>query len=381
MATPRLSETKRAAIEAELKTGKLAIHQIAKKLRVATGTVSNVKRGLGTRQAVDLLRAKENLSDLTRRHKEALKEIDTLRNELNLFSTLDGYARHFKPVEIKPKSGGKGEATAVLCINDWHFEEKVDLAAVNGVNEFNLDVAKRRTTRLWQSAASLIDMCRYRDKIDTIIVAVLGDLITGYIHDELMATNELTPGEAVLAVFDCLISGLEYLKKELKPKEIIVPCVCGNHGRFTKKRWSKKGPGMSFEGILYNLLARWFEARKDKVIRFVLPQGDITYLKVYDRTIRLTHGDNIRYAGGIGGVHVPMRKALDTWNTYMRADYNYFGHWHTDLRGEDYRISGSLIGFSEFSLRIKARYQRPTQAFELQHPRYGATAPFPIILE
>jgi hypothetical protein len=377
MATPRLSKSKRIEIERELKMGK-SHRQIAKDLNVAIGTVSNVRNGLFDSE-VEMNRLKMQVRQAEREYDDAVKEIGQLKKELALFTSASDYARHFQPINIQPKHGGKGEATAVVCVNDWHFEERVSSEAVNGVNEFNLDIAAKRSKQLWETAASLVDMCRSRSVIQTVIVNILGDLITGYIHDELIATNELAPSQALLRVFDQLVSGLDYLQKETKA-EILVPCVCGNHGRFTKKRWAKQGPGVSFENILYNIMARWFEAKKNSKIRFLLPQGDMTYYKIYDKNIRITHGDNIRYAGGIGGVHIPLRKAVDVWNTQVRADYNYFGHWHTDLTGEDYRISGSLIGFNEYSIKIKARYQKPSQAFELQHPRYGATARFPIIL-
>jgi len=380
MANPRLPEKTKRAIEAEIQTG-ASNRQIAKKLKVATGTVSNVRNGLVIDDKVELLRVKKKEVEARKNYIDALKDIQQLRRELSLFTQVSDYSRHFRPVDIQPKHGGKGEATAIICAADWHMEEKITLAAVNGVNEYNLDIADRRIKRFWASAAGLVDMCRSRSIIQTIVVNVLGDLINGWIHDVFVATNELTPPQAVLAAFDYLVSGLEFIKKETKAKEIIVPCVCGNHGRITKKKWDKLGPETNFDWLIYQLAARYFEAKRDKVIRFVLPQGDMTYIKIYDRTIRLSHGDNIRYQGGIGGVHVPLRKAIDTWNTYKQADYNYFGHWHTDLTGEDYRISGSVVGFNEFCIRIKARFQRPSQAFELQHPRYGATARFPIIVD
>lgn len=379
MANPKMTQATKDAIKRELDTGKS--HQtIAKKLGVAVGSVSNVRNGL-INSEVELNRAKREATEANRRAKVAIQEIERLENELNCALLMGLNATTYLPVNIQPKHGSKGEATAIICASDWHYEERVDKAAVNGVNEFNLDIAKQRTNKFWASAGSLVDMCRTRSKIDSIVVNFLGDFITGVIHEELLATNQLTPAEATLAVFEQLVSGLDFLKKETKAKEIIVVCVCGNHGRFTKKQWSKKRPGMSFEGLLYNLMAKWFAAQNDKVVRFVLPQGDMTYITIYDRVIRVMHGDNINYAGGIGGIHIPLRKAIDSWNTQVRADYNYLGHWHTDLTGEDYRISGSLIGFNEYSIRIKARFQRPSQAFELQHPHYGATARFPIILE
>lgn len=379
MANPKLSIAKKDSIGIEIrKGGSNAV--IANRLGVATGTVSNVRRGLFNIEVeMDQLKIKEKMA--TRGYKDALKEIRQLKDELDIFAPIVNIAKHYRPLVIKSKQGGRGEATAIINVNDWHFEERVDKAAVNGVNEYNLRIAKRRLKAFWASAASLVDMCRSRSKIDTIIVNILGDMINGWIHEPFMATNALTPTEAILEVFTQLLSGLEFLQKETKVKEIIVPCVCGNHGRWTKRKWSKLGPGTSFEGLLYSLLARWHEAQKNKVIRFILPQGDMTYYKVYGRMIRITHGDNLRYSGGIGGVHIPLRKALDGWNTQIPAKYTYIAHYHQDLTGEDYRMSGSVIGFSEYCIKIKARYNPPSQAFELQHPKYGATARFPIILQ
>jgi hypothetical protein len=379
MANPRLSDRLRKSIETELDRGRTNA-AIAKKLGCSTGTVSNVRRGV-TGSEVELRRLRRRTSDAERRHEDALREIERLQLELDTYNTMADYLKNFRPVKITPKRGGKGEATAIICCNDWHYEEEVDRAAVNDVNEYNPSIARKRTDRFWATAASLVDMCRSRSRIDTIVVNILGDLINGYIHEEFLATNALTPTEALLAVFDQLISGLVFLQKETRAKEIIVPCVCGNHGRWTKKRWSKKSPAMSFEGLLYTLIAKWLRAMRIKNIRLVLPQGDLTYITIYDRVIRITHGDNIRYCGGIGGIHIPLRKAIDAWNTQVRADYNYIGHWHTDITGEDYRLSGSMIGFNEYGIKIKARFQRPSQAFELQHPRYGATARFPIYVE
>lgn len=379
MANKKLAESTVNNVKLLLYEGR-SVPFIMKKCRVSAGSVAKVKQMLVTSDVAkaSTLR-RERMAN--RKYRDAIKEVERLTDELSLFSSVAEHSRHFRPVVIKPRHHGRGEATAMLSVADWHYEEEVIPSAVSGLNEFNLKIAHKRAERLWQSAASLVDMCRTRSKIDTMVVMILGDLINGWIHPEYIATNQLTPPEAVLAVFDELVNGLSFLLKETKLKEIIVPCAYGNHGRITLKKWSKLGPGTSYDMLIYELLARWFEAMKIKNIRFVLPQGQETYLDIYGKCIRLAHGDNIRFQGGIGGVHIPLRKAIDKWNTGIRADYNYFGHWHTDLTGEDYRISGSLIGWNEYSIRLKAQYSPPSQAFEIRHPRYESTARFPLILD
>jgi len=378
MPTPKMSNELVDRIRRELATGATNC-QVAKALKVSTGSVSNARRQMNDRVLVAKQSARR-AAVAEQQYSEAMKEVANLRRELDAFTEVRDYVKLFQPIKVKPRHGGKGEATAVVCWNDWHFEETVDASAVNGVNEYNIGIAKKRFMDGLQATASIVDMCRSKSHIDTLIVNILGDLMNGYIHDEFMATNSLTPGESILEVFEQVVMGLEFLQKESKLKQIIVPCVCGNHGRWTKNRWAKKGPGMSFEGLLYTFVAKWFLAQKNKTVRIVPPKGDMTYIDVYGKKIRITHGDNIRYSGGIGGVHIPLRKAIDSWNTAIWADYNYLGHYHQDLTGEDYRMSGSMIGYNEYCIKIKARYSPPSQAFELLHPKYGATARFPLVL-
>jgi hypothetical protein len=320
------------------------------------------------------------LNQLRADQKRNMAEIEALRKELSFFTAMTDFTRHYQPVKICPKGAKRGSATAVLNASDWHFEEEVKASAVNGVNEFNLDIAKMRAVEFFRSGAGLIDMCRSRSNISTVVLNLLGDFITGWIHEELQATNQLTPPAAVLAVFESLSSGIDFLLKEVKPKELIIPCAAGNHGRFTKRRYTKLNVETNYDWLIYQLLARWFDAKNEKRIRFLFPQGDLIYYTVYDKVIRAMHGDSVQYGGGIGGVHIPLRKHLDRQNTTIRADWNYLGHFHQDIRGEDYRINGSLIGYNEYAVRKGLRFAPPSQSFELIHPKYGSTAPFPIIL-
>lgn len=380
MPTPPLPQKKIDDI-IKWKSKGLSNVQVAKKVKVGTGTVSNVIHSQTVQDELLMRKLSMENRGFRSKYNDALKEIVKLQHELSLYVSSDDYIRCFDQINIKPKHGGKGEAVAIINACDWHLEEEVTKESVNGVNEYNEKIADRRIKQFWSSAASLVDMCRSRSKIDTIVVNVLGDLMSGWIHEPLMVTNNATPPEAALRAIDYLCSGLLFIKKEVKPKELIVVFSCGNHSRMTKKKFTKISPKTSYEWIVYNMVIRLLQAKKVKGIKFKLPPGEENYFRVYGKDIRTAHGDNIRYQGGVGGVHIPLRKAIDVWNTATPAFHNYFGHWHTDLKGEDYRMSGSLIGYSEYSIRIKARFQKPSQAFEIIHPKYGATAPFPIILD
>jgi hypothetical protein len=379
MANPRLSTKKRLLVEELLRTGK-STGEISSLAKVSTGTVHNVRHKLVKADVLEH-RHKIKAQVTSKKYQDAIKDIDRLEKELDRFRVANNWIRTFKPYNVTKRGGKKGDAVAMLSVTDWHYEEEVRPASVNGLNEFNLEIAHQRCVRLWQSAASVIEMCRTNSHIDTMVMMLLGDFINGWIHEEYLVTNLLTPPEAWMRVFDELVAGIRFILKETGIKKLIVPCAIGNHGRITKRKYVSKSAETNWDFLLYTMLAKWFKAQGEKRVRFILPAGDETYIQIYNRNIRIAHGDNIRYQGGVGGVHIPLRKAIDKWDKGIKASFNYFGHWHQDLTGPDYRISSSLIGWSPYCIRIKAQYEPPSQSFELQHRKYGSTGRFPLILD
>ena len=102
---------------------------------------------------------------------------------------------------------------------------------------------------------------------------------------------------------------------------------------------------------------------------------------ILGRKVRFHHGDGLRYQGGVGGITIPVNKAIAQWDKVEAVDFDIFGHWHTHLVGYPKWIScGSLMGYSEYSLSIKAEYQAPTQTFIVIDRRYGMTLAAPIFL-
>ena len=137
-------------------------------------------------------------------------------------------------------------------------------------------------------------------------------------------------------------------------------CSYGNHGRTTQKRRHSTGAVNSYEWNMYKHLERLFS--KEPRVRFVIAEGSHVYLKVYDTNIRFHHGDDVRYGGGIGGLAIPLRKAIDSWNVSCHADLTCIGHYHQLLDEGFAVVNGSLIGYNAFAQSIKARYEPPCQA-------------------
>lgn len=276
-------------------------------------------------------------------------------------------------------SGRPSQSTAFLVASDWHLEETVHRASVNGLNEFNLDIAERRIERLFQNGLKLVDMCRSKSEIETLVLAVLGDLITGYIHEELIEENALSPTQASLKAFELLCSGLDLLVEHGNFRRILVPCCYGNHGRTTEKPRVSTGYQNSYEWMLYQFLARKYAGHP--VVQVKVAESYFNLLEVYGRTIRFHHGDGIRYKGGVGGITVPLNKAIAQWNKGKPAYLDVMGHWHTRQSTGNCVVNGSIIGYNAYAIQIKADFEHPCQSFFLLHPERGKTVEAPVYVE
>jgi len=85
---------------------------------------------------------------------------------------------------------------------------------------------------------------------------------------------------------------------------------------FTKRRIAT-GYRHSWEWLSYSNLASYY--RKRPKITFKVEQGYHNWLDVQGHPIRFHHGDAIRYAGGVGGVTIPLRKKIAQWNKRRQA--------------------------------------------------------------
>ena len=95
----------------------------------------------------------------------------------------------FQIYKFKPFSTKKGHRYAVALFSDAHIEETVTPESVNFLNEYNLEIAERRIENYFRNLAA----CLAQDDVNELIFASLGDTISGYIHQELEQTNQLSP--------------------------------------------------------------------------------------------------------------------------------------------------------------------------------------------
>jgi len=328
-------------------------------------------------QAARLHRLQNELQLAKDRERAFAQELEAAKARVAFASGLESAPTH-KPIRApRGKGRGKRTATAFALASDWHLEEVVDSQKVSGRNEYNPDIARARAGKFFSSTAWMIRHHSKTWEIPTLVLWLGGDLISGYIHDELQESNALSPLETALMAMDLVCGGIDYLGKEFPDMRLVVPCNHGNHGRMHIKPRIKTSAENNLEWLLYQFLARKYES--DERVDFQVSRGRHSHLEVYDWVVHFAHGDDTRYNGGIGGLGIPLRKAVDRWNDTRHAHLNVFGHWHQlGSPHPDIVTNGSLIGFSEYSYAIKASFEHPRQGFFLLDSTRGLTQLAPL---
>lgn len=323
-------------------------------------------------------RMAELLREAKRGKKSALEQLALADERVDVaLGISERRKKKLAPIKKRGKAP-KSQATAVIMASDWHVEETVLPEQVNGLNEFNPAVAERRAHSQFLGSSWMVNNLTGW-QIKDAVLWLGGDMISGYIHEELEETNSLSPTEAVLFAQRLIEQGIDYLLAETPLERIRVVCNYGNHGRTQKRRRVSSGAKNSFEWLMYHTLRMRY--RDEPRVEFQIADGIMEYVDVYDQTIRFTHGDDIRYWGGVGGLSVPLNKAIPMWNKVKDAHITVLGHYHQFKDFGNAVVNGSLIGLNAFALSIKCEPEPPRQGFFVIDERRGKRLVSPIYVD
>lgn len=288
---------------------------------------------------------------------------------------------------IETRKAGSKDRTPEVPVaiwSDWHVGEVVSRAETSGVNEFDLAIAERRIRALVEAT---INLCRHHGpgQYPGMVINLLGDFISGALHPELLRTDEEEVIPAALRVRDLLVWALERMLAEFK--RLYVPCTSGNHGRQTPKPELKRYVYKNFDWLIYQLLARHFEGRKDIV--FDIPSSNEAHYRVFGLRFLAVHGDMLGVKGGdgiIGSIGPIMRGEIKTRgrSTSSGRDYDVLlmGHWHQQLWLPRAIVANSLKGFDEYAKNaLSAPPSEPSQPLFFIHPRRGITSRWEVKVE
>lgn len=305
---------------------------------------------------------------------EALRELlGTAKLELEKFD-LPAWA-------VQPKkSGCPGVPTVQL--SDLHWGEVVKASQIGGVNSYNLSIARRRLRTVAEGAIKIARMLDPKMRYPGVFVPLVGDMISGNIHEELTATNEINTMPTVLDLYKHLVPAIKMFADAFGI--VVLPCVTGNHGRDTKKTWAKDRTHTSFDWLLYQFLAIAFA--DDDRVTFYIPDGSDGIYRIYNTRYAITHGDQFRAGDSIIGPIGPIMRGDQKKRARNQAigqeyDVLVYGHWHRRMIDYGLRGNSTTKGYDEYAAQNNYRFEPPSQNFWITHIDRGITFDVPLFCE
>ncbi len=312
-----------------------------------------------------------------RRLKEAERQVDVL--------TLTQPNEHRKWGKIKMRADKRlnNEAIAITLLSDVHAEEEVIPGTVNNWNKSNPDITKAKLETYANGVLKVTRELRGGVAINQLIFGMLGDMITGYLHEENLENNLLSPTEAIDFLQPLLVGMIKRFSEDGDFKQIVIPMLRGNHGRTSKRKKFSTGFKNSYEWLMYRQIYKLFSevlVGYDN-IKFEIPESEFAEIKVYDKYTTFSHGDHFNFIGGIGGLEIPLRKWGYKMQKSIPADKRYIGHWHMWMPGGREVVNGSLLGYNAYAFGKSFEPEIPMQHYELCDRNRGFTVKLPIIVD
>lgn len=348
--------------------------------------------------------AEERAKAKTKRHAaERRKVVKALEDEIAELGERTAFLDRLfdapdpKPIKVRAKRRGQGSkkgtppaATYVMLASDWHWGERVRPENVGGRNEYSPEIAEERATQFWKSNLIMLNAARAAWTIDQGLLWLGGDLMTGAIHEEYLEENFLSPVEEALAIFDHLKGAIPHFLNESGLESLLIVTSNGNHGRTGLRIKISTYAKNSYEWLLYQMLARYFE--NDSRIKFQIGTGYNNLVDLYGFRIQFHHGDAVGYGGGIGGLAIPVNKRIGRaaqsvpirWEGTNKGavHLNVFGHFHQLQYPKGFIGNGSLIGWNDFAERIGCSYEDPQQCSFVVDNRFKVVSNWnPIIVD
>lgn len=307
------------------------------------------------------------------------KEITKLKLEFGDFSEffdeLVEATTAIDPINLVYKKSKKKKivespVTAVASFGDWHIGEVTEPDQIECFNEFNWKIANRRVAHYCDKFLGWVEIHRSSYQIDELVILVLGDMVSGDIHEELRRHNEFaTPVQCCNAghlLSESIASMAPYFSK-IRVEFI----VADNHGRLTQK-FQYKGGGYNSFNYIVGWIARERLANLPNV-EFNLYPHLKAIVGVQNQKYLCSHGSNIRGWAGFpwyGADRITSKEAKSRMFTDKQFHRMVIGHFHVPLNTQYYLVNGSLSGTSEFD-QGAGRHCKPCQTAWMVHPKHA----------
>lgn len=357
--------------------GKRPLRGVWRDLQRAQGKIPSrgQKRKTGPSPAppLEAARGQRAERDAQTAERRALKQaIGRLDRAEQTLAAIDRLASVRVPPVVPPRVvKGKRTAVAVTMLSDVHAGACFPETNSTFGNRYNKAIALSRVRRFFWLQHYMLTVHRQWATLDHLVIAMLGDLVDGHLHDEQVETSE-APLETMHWLLPEIIAGVRGLAQVA---DVTIVGAYGNHARLTNKvRW--------ITGWRHNVEYYGYQTMRTELagdgVKVVAEPCEDQYHKIYGHTLHATHGTTVRYQGGIQGVQTPLNKAAFAWNDQRKADYHLLGHLHQGLYGGNWFLNGSVVGFGPHAAALRCKPEQPAQWWFALVEGRGATAMTPL---
>jgi hypothetical protein len=259
-----------------------------------------------------------------------------------------------------------------MQICDIHLGSIQPAYEVERINAYSPDIAKKRCFEYCRRLIEWVTLHRHSYTINELVILVVGDMISGDIHEELRVTNEypapIQSVEAGVLLGDMIAYVAPYF--QMVRVEFIVE---DNHGRLSKKPQAKEAGLNSFNYVV-GFIAKE-RTKQLKNLKFnIYPQYEAV-VQVSTRRYLCTHGHGVMGWSGFPYYGIERKVSKEALVRMNGPDMSKFhrvimGHFHAPLSHQWYWIGGSVQGTDAFDHK-QGRHAPPSQPSWMVHPKWG----------
>ena len=295
---------------------------------------------------------------------------DNTKKEL-IIDTIQDMAPVLRSVQIPKAKKTKGHHRPQVCVaplTDLHIGDRVEVEQMAGLNEYNIEIFNKRLFGWAGTLVELVELRRQFAPVDKLIVPMLGDMISGDIHEELARTNLDNCMGQMIRGANLVAQALMFLAGNFQ--SIHVPCVVGNHGRMTRKP-PMKDKYMDWDYMLYQWVAAF--CREQKNITFDIPKAFVNSFAAGNKQILIMHGDSVPGAG----LGTAILRQVSNFRNVLNYGFDsvMMGHFHRidefDIGTGEVHICGTMKGGDEYALQKLVVYSPPKHIATYWHPEHG----------
>lgn len=302
----------------------------------------------------------------------------------------------------------KKEREAITIWSDFHAGEIVDAAQMENRNEYNAEIMAGRLWDLVQAIIKIVDNYRAGYTIRTLNIDILGDIVSGNIHEELRETNELPILQTSFLTAFLIAQAISILVNHFEKIRVI--CIPGNHGRLSVKPQFKNKVINNYDTLVYQQISLHLsEFIKKGIIEFNIPDSSECIAIRKGWAFLLGHSDQVKAWSGFpvygfyrdSAKQQKLRKlrsvlskneimqsddlegaviSMENTRAVSGYDYREAGHWHAMQVIDDWTtiINGALIGGNEYSINKLHVISPPTQTLAFISETWGLKSIEPI---